>query len=281
MVFGNDGRLESGSNFSRLKTKISNNNNNNNNTNSSNSNNSATNINNNNATNSNNSSSSSENLKTLLDILKSSSQTINKNDLINALKYSTRAEINNAISSLLNDQNESTSSSTNLPANSSNASLTSLVSNSTLNNNNNSTSNNLNTNNNNNNDTLVNSYDSNKSEDMGADNEQPADSVGMSKLNLQSSENFDEHIASNVEFDDSDTQSIQKQGNEFDAEYEGDDEVLAKNDLSLFNELSRENYDITELDDGADLTGIWAFFLNDFNKILLCTIKKLNELLIQ
>ena len=29
-----------------------------------------------------------------------------------------------------------------------------------------------------------------------------------------------------------------------------------KNDLSLFNELSRENYDITELDDGADLTGM-------------------------
>jgi hypothetical protein len=266
MVFGNDGRLESGSNFSRLKTKI-NHNNNNNNTNSSSSNNSVPNINNNNLTSSNNnsSSSSSENLKTLLDILKSTSQTINKNDLINALKYSTRAEINNAISSLLNDQNESTSSSTNLPANSSNASLTSLVSNSTLNNNtnniNDSSNNNLNTNNNNNNDTLVNSYDSNKSED----NEQPADSVGMSKLNLQSSENFDEHIASNVEFDDSDTQSIQKHGNEFDAEYEGDDEVLAKNDLSLFNELSRENYDITELDDGADLTGIWAivYFFNE------------------
>ena len=267
MVFGNDGRLESGSNFSRLKTKINNNNNNNNNTNSSSSNNSAPNLNNNNSTNSNNnnsSSSSSENLKTLLDILKSTSQSINKNDLINALKYSTRAEINNVISSLLNDQNESTSSSsTNLPANSSNASLTSLVSNSTLNNNNNNNegnNNNLNINNNNNNDTLVNSYDSNKSEDMGADNEQPADSVGMSKLNLQSSENFDEHIASNVEFDDSDTQSIQKQGNEFDAEYEGDDEVLAKNDLSLFNELSRENYDITELDDGADLTGILIFW---------------------
>jgi hypothetical protein len=30
---------------------------------------------------------------------------------------------------------------------------------------------------------------------------------------------------------------------------------LAKNDLSLFNELSKENYDVTELDDGADLTG--------------------------
>ncbi len=26
--------------------------------------------------------------------------------------------------------------------------------------------------------------------------------------------------------------------------------------MSLFNELSRENYDITELDDGADLTGM-------------------------
>ena len=32
---------------------------------------------------------------------------------------------------------------------------------------------------------------------------------------------------------------------------------MMKNGLSLFNELSRENYDITELDDGADLTGIY------------------------
>ncbi len=30
----------------------------------------------------------------------------------------------------------------------------------------------------------------------------------------------------------------------------------SKNDLSLFNELSRENYDPTELDDGADLSGM-------------------------
>ena len=35
---------------------------------------------------------------------------------------------------------------------------------------------------------------------------------------------------------------------------------MVKNDLSLFNELSRENYDITELDDGADLTGNFLFF---------------------
>lgn len=40
-------------------------------------------------------------------------------------------------------------------------------------------------------------------------------------------------------------------------DYEDEEEVSnrLKNDLSLFNELSRENYDITELDDGADLTG--------------------------
>ena len=36
--------------------------------------------------------------------------------------------------------------------------------------------------------------------------------------------------------------------------------LMVKNDLSLFNELSRENYDITELDDGADLTGNFLFF---------------------
>ena len=33
---------------------------------------------------------------------------------------------------------------------------------------------------------------------------------------------------------------------------------MMKNGLSLFNELSRENYDITELDDGADLTGTFS-----------------------
>jgi hypothetical protein len=39
-----------------------------------------------------------------------------------------------------------------------------------------------------------------------------------------------------------------------------------KNDLSLFNELSRENYDPTELDDGADLTGMLRYFQNrNFN----------------
>ena len=37
---------------------------------------------------------------------------------------------------------------------------------------------------------------------------------------------------------------------------------MSKNDLSLFNELSRENYDVTELDDGADITGIRIIRLN-------------------
>jgi hypothetical protein len=41
-----------------------------------------------------------------------------------------------------------------------------------------------------------------------------------------------------------------------DIDYEIDDDTNSiKNDLSLFNELSRENYDPSELDDGADLTG--------------------------
>lgn len=82
--------------------------------------------------------------------------------------------------------------------------------------------------------------------------------MDTNKLNLQSSENFDEHLSNNcAEFDDtsSDIQNMNKNSNDLDAEFEGDDESLAKNDLSLFNELSRENYDITELDDGADLTG--------------------------
>lgn len=38
--------------------------------------------------------------------------------------------------------------------------------------------------------------------------------------------------------------------------HETEDEQYAKNDLSLFNELSRENYDPSEVDDGADLSGI-------------------------
>ena len=51
-------------------------------------------------------------------------------------------------------------------------------------------------------------------------------------------------------------------------EYDDEEEMSnrLKNDLSLFNELSRENYDITELDDGADLTGK-ALSFNDLTKI--------------
>lgn len=88
--------------------------------------------------------------------------------------------------------------------------------------------------------------------------------IGSSKLNLQSSDNFDEHLQGS-EFDD--TCSIVSQSNAKNSEYEADDDQMSKNDLSLFNELSRENQDITELDDGADLTGIdelFFIFLNNF-----------------
>ena len=52
-----------------------------------------------------------------------------------------------------------------------------------------------------------------------------------------------------------------------------------KNDLSLFNELSRENYDITELDDGADLTGMTrevANLIRENSELLQTKSVKLN-----
>ena len=78
-------------------------------------------------------------------------------------------------------------------------------------------------------------------------------------INLSNSENFDEHLSAGVEFEDSasDINSYKKDSleTETEAEFDGEEEGGIKNDLSLYNELSRENYDITELDDGADITG--------------------------
>jgi len=47
-------------------------------------------------------------------------------------------------------------------------------------------------------------------------------------------------------------------------DFEEEEEMAnrTKNDLSLYNELSRDHYDITELDDGADLTGNLIFQKN-------------------
>jgi hypothetical protein len=78
-------------------------------------------------------------------------------------------------------------------------------------------------------------------------------------INLSNSENFDEHLSAGVEFEDStsDINSYKKDSLEAETEtdFDGEEESGIKNDLSLYNELSRENYDITELDDGADITG--------------------------
>ena len=58
---------------------------------------------------------SATNVKQLIDLLRSSAATINRNDLINALKASTRAEINQAISALLSQSQEAQQ--TNAPTN--------------------------------------------------------------------------------------------------------------------------------------------------------------------
>jgi len=84
-------------------------------------------------------------------------------------------------------------------------------------------------------------------------------------INLSNSENFDEHLSAGAEFEDStsDINSYKKDSleTETETEFDGEEEGGIKNDLSLFNELSRENYDITELDDGADITGKQYRFL--------------------
>ena len=76
--------------------------------------------------------------KQLVDLLRSSSATINRTELLNALKGSTRAEINQAISNLLssssaqdgasNTTDSANTSSATLTANASSASLSSLAS---------------------------------------------------------------------------------------------------------------------------------------------------------
>lgn len=71
------------------------------------------------------------------------------------------------------------------------------------------------------------------------------------------SDNFDdafENGSSSTGDDNNSTNNMNMMLREVDYEID-DDTNSIKNDLSLFNELSRENYDPTELDDGADLTG--------------------------
>jgi hypothetical protein len=223
MVFGNENPSMPTSNFSRLKIKVNNNNNNNNNSSnlSNNTNTSTGNISTQANANSTSNSSSTDSLKGLLELLKSNSASINKSDLINALKYSTRSDINTAISTILgNDPNESS-----LPLNSSNSSLISLVSNTA----NNASSSNSGQVQDQLNDTLVDdmSVSSNSNANSAVQKFNLGPSAAEAVVNENSaymnklSENFDE-----FEDSQSDNQSIQKQGmNELDAEYEGDDEV--------------------------------------------------------
>ncbi len=80
---------------------------------------------------------------------------------------------------------------------------------------------------------------------------------------MQISENFDEHIRMNIEFDDT-ASEYSNMNSMTQKDFEEEEEMAnrTKNDLSLYNELSRDHYDITELDDGADLTGNLIFQKN-------------------
>lgn len=221
----------------------------------------------------------------LLDILKSSSSSINRNDLINALKMSSKAEVNQAISSLLQQEvnevvlnNSCSSSMTSLNANGgapmsstgpaqqqqqtqpqpseSQMNEQTIVAEKSFND-----------------ITLTPStylsllfYSLNCRtllieirilDCLVGDDVECA--TLRNNINLSNSENFDEHLSAGVEFEDSasDINSYKKDSleTETETEFDGEEEGGIKNDLSLYNELSRENYDISELDDGADITG--------------------------
>lgn len=241
--------------------------------------------------------------KQLIDLLRSSSATINRTELLNALKGSTRAEINQAISSLLSSSNASATStsaqddsassantsSATLTANASSASLSSLASQKQSSTSAKTTttttaSRSPNSESSSEEAAKTNSTDvaANTGPVFSSDNYDSTSEAANKALTLQISENFDEHISANdVEFDDasSDVQSSQKTNCDLEAECEEDDNMM-KNGLSLFNELSRENYDITELDDGADLTGMTREVANLIreNSELLQTKHALNVL---
>ncbi len=67
----------------------------------------------------------------------------------------------------------------------------------------------------------------------------------------------------NIEFDDT-ASEYSNMNSMTQKDFEEEEEMAnrTKNDLSLYNELSRDHYDITELDDGADLTGNLIFQKN-------------------
>jgi uncharacterized protein (DUF2249 family) len=216
-----------------------------------------------------------DNSKQILDILKPQQASINRSDLINALKSSTRQEINIALSTLLSQSdlnlNESGGGSTiNASSTSSLSSLSAAVGQQQKPSLNTQQSNTQSDDGANNfDDGAATNNDLKTSSNLALDsNQETPVNIQMSnqegKMNFQSSENFDEHL---TEFDD--TASIQSNSNnsnrknnktennaDSETDYEGEEETFAKNDQSLFNELSRENYDITELDDGADLRGM-------------------------
>lgn len=247
--------------------------------------------------------------KQLLELLRSNGSTINRSDLLNALKATSKADINQVVAALLSIDNQlvssanasndtsGVSSTSTLKENESSASLSSLVSQrsganrqqadsessnkeaneqhhlvptTTTTTTSSSTSSASNKH--------LNDASANTAQYVDEGNELNMNAEAKAALNLQGSENFDEHLSpAYVEFDDngSDIQGNQKT----DLECE-EDENLIKNDLSLFNELSRENYDITELDDGADLTGMTREVANLIreNSELLQTKHALNVL---
>ncbi|CAF0717015.1 unnamed protein product [Brachionus calyciflorus] len=194
----------------------------------------------------------------LFDLLKSNDKIINKTDLIHCLKSLSKNEINSAVHLFLNQEISNSTQS---------------IDSSTLN------------------DQSIQSACSVQSLNQPLINESIPENVLTpdgadlasvhAKINLQSSDNFDEHLQQ-AEFDDgcSDILSQSNVKNLDSSEFEGDDDQNAKNDLSLYNEMSRDNYDITELDDGADLTGMTREVANliQENAELLQTKHALNVL---
>ncbi|CAF0717009.1 unnamed protein product [Brachionus calyciflorus] len=190
----------------------------------------------------------------LFDLLKSNDKIINKTDLIHCLKSLSKNEINSAVHLFLNQEiSNSTQSIDSSTLN--DQSIQSACSVQSLN------------------QPLINESIPDNKYILNASNSASALTTYMeclenvltpdgadlasvhAKINLQSSDNFDEHLQQ-AEFDDgcSDILSQSNVKNLDSSEFEGDDDQNAKNDLSLYNEMSRDNYDITELDDGADLT---------------------------
>ena len=147
------------------------------------------------------------NPKQILDILKTNQSHINRSELINALKSSSRAEINIALSSLLSQDTQSVENVSNMSASLSSLSNTANQQNKLSNNQQSSTSsetvNNME-------ETVGDKLETNVYNDSNTSsgslleqNDTSSEENLRNKINLHTSENFDEHLSSNcVEFDD-------------------------------------------------------------------------------